>query len=346
MSAMCKVEGRYLTTDVQSNIYMLENRGYNVHVGRRFSVFLPMTLFNLSYIILIVKTFSMNKYQIKQITPNDSNFLAPLNDIDQPARRLWYIGELPERRPTVAIVGSRKPTDYGRAVSTQIVGELARRGVIIVSGLAVGHDGLAHRVCLDAGGTTVAVIGNGLNDIYPHRNQGLAEDILKSGGAIISEYPPEQPVLKHQFLERNRLISGLADIVVVIEAGERSGTLNTASHALSQGREVMAVPGNITSPLSIGCNKLIADGAAPVLSAQDIIDRLGIQDTSESPSRTIRFDSPDAQKIYDLVLAGEHDGDRLIEHTGLSAPEFTMAVSMLELNGYITALGGNQWVAR
>lgn len=288
----------------------------------------------------------MNEYQIKQITPNENSFLAPLNNIDHPARRLWYIGQLPERRPTVAIVGSRKPTAYGRAVSAQIVGGLARRGVIIVSGLAVGHDGLAHRTCLDAGGTTVAVIGNGLSDIYPHRNRDLAEDILKSGGAIISEYPPEQPVYKQQFLERNRLISGLADIVVVIEAGERSGTLNTASHALSQGREVMAVPGNITSPLSIGCNKLIADGAAPVLSAQDIIDRLDIQDAPEPSRREIHFDSPDAQKIYDLILAGEHDGDHLIEQADLSAPEFTMAISMLELNGYIAALGGNQWAAR
>lgn len=288
----------------------------------------------------------MQNFTINQIKPAENDFLAPLNDIDHSASRLWYIGTLPKRRPTVAIVGSRKPTAYGRAVSSQIVGELARHGVIIVSGLAVGHDGLAHRACLEAGGTTVAVIGNGLNDIYPHRNQGLAEDILKGGGAIISEYPPEQPVLRHQFLERNRLISGLADIVVVIEAGERSGTLNTASHALSQGREIMAVPGNITSPLSIGCNKLIADGAAPVLSAQDILDRLNIQDAPEPSHREIHFDSPGAQKVYDLILAGEHDGDRLIEQAKLSAPEFTMAISMLELNGYITALGGNQWAAR
>lgn len=288
----------------------------------------------------------MQNFTINQINPKTNDFLSPCSEIDKPAKNLWYLGQLPERHSTVAIVGSRKPTAYGRAVSAQIVSELARRGVIIVSGLAVGHDGLAHRACLDAGGTTVAVIGNGLGDIYPHRNRDLAEDILKSGGAIISEYPPEQPVYKQQFLERNRLISALADIVVVIEAGERSGTLNTASHALSQGREVMAVPGNITSPLSIGCNKLIADGAAPVLSAQDILDRLDIHDVPAPTSHKIRFDSPQAQQIYDLILAGEHDGDRLIEQCGLSAPEFTMAVSMLELNGYIAALGGNQWTVR
>ena len=173
---------------------------------------------------------------IKKIAPQDNEFLQRIADIDNPAKCLWYIGNLPDRRPTVAVVGSRKPTTYGRAVSQQIVSELARHDVIIVSGLAIGHDGLAHRACLDAGGATVAVIGNGLNDIYPHRNQGLARDIIDAGGAIISEYPPDAPVYPNHFLERNRLISALADVVVVIEACERSGTLNTASHALAQGR--------------------------------------------------------------------------------------------------------------
>lgn len=247
----------------------------------------------------------------------------------------------------MAVVGSRKPTAYGRAVSSRLVGELARRGVIIVSGLALGHDGLAHRACLEAGGTTVAVIGNGLNNIYPRTNQALAREIVQRGGAILSEYPPDQPVLRHQFLERNRLISGLADVVVVIEAGERSGTLNTASHALAQGREVMAVPGNITSPLSAGCNKLIAGGATPVLSARDVLDRLGLSEVKiKAAGHKIHFDSPEAQQIYDLILSGESDGDVMIEKLGFAASEFSMALSMLELNGYIIGLGGNKWAAR
>lgn len=285
---------------------------------------------------------------IKNIAPQENEFLQRIADIDNSAKCLWYVGNLPKRRPTVAVVGSRKPTTYGRAVSQQLVSELARRGVIIVSGLAIGHDGLAHRTCLDAGGTTVAVIGNGLNDIYPHRNQGLAQDIIAAGGAIISEYPPDAPVYPNHFLERNRLISALADVVVVIEAGERSGTLNTASHALAQGREVMAVPGNITSPLSRGCNKLIAEGAAPILSAQDILDTLNIHDDSQASvqtNRQIRFDSPDAQHIYDLIAAGHNDGDELSQLSQLSASELSIALTMLELNGYIKALGNNKFVS-
>ena len=285
---------------------------------------------------------------IKNIAPQDNEFLQRIADIDTPAKSLWYIGKLPERRPTVAVVGSRKPTTYGRAVSQQLVGELARHGIIIVSGLAIGHDGLAHRACLDAGGTTVAVIGNGLNDIYPHRNQGLAQDIIAAGGAIISEYPPDAPVYPSHFLERNRLISALADVVVVIEAGERSGTLNTASHALAQGREVMAVPGNITSPLSRGCNKLIAEGATPILSARDILDTLHIDDgaaTTQPTKRQIRFDSPESQRIYDLITDGHNDGDELEQLSHLSASELNIALTMLELNGYIKGVGGNKFIA-
>lgn len=282
--------------------------------------------------------------KINKIRPQDSDFLNRLSYIDKPPGNLWYLGEIPAKHPAVAIVGSRKPTNYGRMVNKQITSELARHGVIIVSGLAIGHDGLAHRACLDVGGTTIAVLGGGLNNIYPKSNSNLAQEIITSGGALISEYHPDSRIFPHQFLERNRIISGLADIVIVIEAGEKSGTLNTASHALAQGRDIMAVPGNINSPLSRGCNKLIAQGATPILDASDILNRLGIDPNSstERPD-TIRFDLPAAQLIYNTIKNGESDGDRIMEQTGLSTTDFTMAVTMLELNGYITAVGGNKW---
>ena len=289
---------------------------------------------------------------IKQILPRDNDFLQRTTVIDKPTKKLWYIGSIPPLTPTVAVVGSRKPTGYGRAVNARITGELARHGVVIVSGLAIGHDGLAHRACLDAGGTTVAVLGNGLAHIYPQTNRTLAQRIVQAGGALISEYPPEAPVLPHQFLERNRLISALADVVVVIEAGERSGTLNTASHALTQGKEVMAVPGNITSPLSTGCNRLIAQGAGPVLTAQDVLDHLPLAKAEDRPDHQteevtqVRFDSPDSQTIYDLIVQGESDGDRLLSKSGLSTSRFSLALTMLELNGYIIALGNNTWGKR
>lgn len=281
---------------------------------------------------------------IKQISPQESKFLQRTTVIDKPPKCLWYVGTIPEPLPTVAIVGSRKPTSYGREISGRLVSELAKHGVIIVSGLAIGHDALAHRACLEAGGKTVAVIGNGLENPHPHANHALAERIVENGGAIISEYPPDAPVYKENFLQRNRLISALADIVIVIEAGEHSGTLNTASHAIQQGKEVMAVPGNVTSPLSVGCNRLIAQGAAPILSSQDVLDHLGIRHELEEQKTTrIRFDSPESQKVYDLILSGEHDGDRLAKLSNLDAADFMAALTMLELNAYIQPLGGNQW---
>lgn len=282
---------------------------------------------------------------IKKLSPQEDEFLQFTSVIDNPPECLWYIGNLPKRRPTVAIVGSRKPTDYGKSVNISLTTDLARRGVIIVSGLAIGHDSIAHQTCLDAGGTTVAVIGNGLDSIYPKRNESLAERIVERGGAIISEYSPDTPVYPSHFLERNRLISALADVVIIIEAGERSGTLNTAAHALAQGKEIMAVPGNITSPLSRGCNRLIAQGATPILSPDDVLNALGIvkDDTGQKLATKINFDSPDAQSLYDLLHNGINDGDQLILKSGLAPADFSMAITMLELNGYIKATGNNKY---
>lgn len=282
---------------------------------------------------------------IKKLSPQENEFLQFTSVIDNPPKCLWYIGNLPKRRPTVAIVGSRKPTDYGKSVNISLTTELAHRDAIIVSGLAIGHDSIAHQACLDAGGTTVAVIGNGLDSIYPRRNERLAERIIESGGAIISEYSPDTPVYPSHFLERNRLISALADVVIIIEAGERSGTLNTAAHALAQGKEVMAVPGNITSPLSRGCNRLIAQGATPILSPDDVLDVLGLTKDSggSEVANQINFDSPDAQLLYDLLHSGINDGDQLILKSGLAPADFSMAITMLELNGYIKATGNNKY---
>lgn len=282
---------------------------------------------------------------IKKLSPQEDEFLQFTSVIDNPPECLWYIGNLPKRRPTVAIVGSRKPTDYGKSVNISLTTELARRGVIIVSGLAIGHDSIAHQACLDAGGTTVAVIGNGLDSIYPKRNERLAERIVERGGAIISEYSPDTPVYPSHFLERNRLISALADVVIIVEAGERSGTLNTAAHALAQGKEVMAVPGNITSPLSRGCNRLIAQGATPILSPNDVLDVLGLTNDNRGSevANQINFDSPDAQSLYDLLHNGINDGDQLILKSGLAPADFSMAITMLELNGYIKATGNNKY---
>ena len=197
--------------------------------------------------------------KINQISPLEHDFTEVLNTIALTPKTLYFRGKIPEnmskeRPKTVAIVGSRHNTRYGEEVAYHLAYELARRGVIVVSGLAYGIDSIGHRGCLDAGGTTVAILGTSIDNIYPKKHLSLAREIVEKNGAIISEYAPgDNPITKYSFLERNRLISGLSDVVVVVEAAEKSGSLNTATHALAQGKEVFAVPGNITSPYSFFC---------------------------------------------------------------------------------------------
>lgn len=256
------------------------------------------------------------------------------------------MGELPtERKPTVAIVGTRKPTTYGREVTHQLAYELASRGVVIVSGLALGVDGLAHRAALEAGGMTIAVLGNGLPGIYPATHRGLAKDILEGGGALISEYEPETPARSYYFLQRNRLVSGLADAIIITEAAARSGTLNTASHALDQGKDVFVVPGNITSPLSQGCNRLLKQGAMPVTEPKDVLDVIAPQ--LLQPQAMLPLGStPLESTIISLLQTGTRDGDELQRKSGVSASEFGQALTMMELTGTIRSLGANQWTLR
>lgn len=300
---------------------------------------------------------------INKVSTLTNEFLQRISIIDDNIKSLWCEGKIDQKwskMPTVAIVGSRKPTDYGRSVTLKLASALAARGVIIISGLALGHDALAARGALDAGGITVAVIGNGLNRIHPRSNQTLADEIITSGGAILSEYEPDYPVYKNNFLARNRLISALSDIVIIVEAGERSGTLNTAAHALTQGKELMAVPGNITSPLSVGCNRLIAQGATPIASAEDIIERLrqlyatrngkisdnflSIGHSQNDQSANVTSNNTDDEiKIIKAISDGLVEGDEILKASKLSVENYNVALTMLEINGQIKPLGANRW---
>ena len=246
--------------------------------------------------------------------------------------------------PVVSIVGSRKPTDYGKYVTQKLASQLVAQGVIVVSGLALGHDTLAHRGALDGGGITVAILGGGLDDISPRSNLSLAKQIIDHGGALISEYPPGAQTQSWSFLERNRIVSALSDVVIVVEAGNRSGTLNTAMHALDQGKELMAVPGNITSPLSVGCNRLIAQGATPVTSVDDVLEKLGMTAINENDSPLVQ--DPIQQKIIDSIAGGTVDGDIIMASTKLSTADFNQAVTMLEIAGVVRSLGANRWTLK
>src|SRR5690349_13682617 len=188
---------------------------------------------------------------INQFSPEESIFSQMTQPIAKLPKSLYLMGNLPKAKgPTVAIIGTRKPSAYGREVGYRLAYDLAKRGVVIVSGLALGMDAIAHKAALDAGGTTIAVMPGGLDRIYPATNTALGERIIANGGALISEYPAGEQIFPGNFIARNRIVAGIADGVLVVEAAIKSGTLHTASFALDYGRPVMAVPGEITNPMS------------------------------------------------------------------------------------------------
>ena len=280
------------------------------------------------------------------ISTDDHVFLQIIDTIASKPKTLYLVGALPtDRRPVVAIVGTRKPTYYGKEVTFKLAYELAKKGVIIVSGLALGIDAVAHKAALEAGGTTIAVLANGLDTIYPASHHKLAKDIVAAGGALVSEYPDGTAARDFQFLARNRIVSGLADAVIVTEAAARSGTLATVAHALDQNREVFAVPGNITSPMSAGPNRLIQQGAHPVTCADDILHIIAPNLLQTQTSLNLGS-NPAEILLIDLLQSGIRDGEKLHEASKLPTSEFSQTLTMLEIQGLIRGLGGNQWTTQ
>jgi DNA processing protein len=237
-------------------------------------------------------------------------------------------------RPCVAIVGARACSGYGRAVARTLAQELAAAGVIVVSGLARGVDGEAHRGALAGGGPTVAVLGCGVDRDYPAAHAELARRIRESG-AVVSEYGPSVEPAPWRFPARNRIIAGLSAATVVVEARERSGALITADFALEEGRDVLAVPGEITSSLSAGTNALLRLGASPLLAAADVLELLGI-DPSPPPAAP----AGDAAAVLDQLSEVPAAADELVRATGLAAGAVAAALTELELAGWIAQDGG------
>lgn len=281
-----------------------------------------------------------------KISPLSHPYLQILESIAVCPDTLYSIGVLPnERKISVAIVGTRKPSSYGKEVTQQLAYDLAKKGIVIISGLALGVDALAHKAALEAGGTTIAVLGNGLPKIYPSTNKALAEQIVKSGGAILSEYEEGTPPIGFRFLERNRIVSGLADAVIITEAASRSGTLNTAGHAIEQGKEVFVVPGNITSPLSAGCNALLRQGAIPVTKTEDILEVIA-PELLQSQTVLALGNTPAETAIITLLQSGVRDGEELQQKSKLAPHDYSSTLTMLEIDGVVRSLGANQWTLR
>ena len=313
-------------------------------------------------------------YKINQISPLEHDFTEVLGSIALMPKTLYFRGKLPKnvskngkqgRPKTVAIVGSRHNTKYGEEIAYNLAYKLAKEGVIVISGLAYGIDSIAHRGAVDAGGVTVAVLGNPIDKIHPTAHTSLAREIVEKDGAIISEYPPtdsktplapgefynengkRQIKYKTSFLYRNRLISGLSDIVVVIEAAEKSGSLNTATHALEQGKTVFAVPGNITSPYSQGCNKLIKQGAIPYTEPDDILHELLPEESIKKHRRRAQlnlFGDTDVEtKILQAIAEGFRSGEEIMNKTLLPPEVFNETITILEIKSRVRSLGANQW---
>lgn len=272
-------------------------------------------------------------------------FPETLKQMAKPPKQLYVAGTPLEellKLPRVAIVGSRDVTPYGKQVTLQLAGQLAEQGVVIISGLALGVDCLAHRAALDASGLAIGVLPCPIEKIVPVTNRRLGQEIVDNGGTLVSEYDAGTPPQKQYFIARNRLMSGLADVLLITEAAEKSGSLHTANFALQQGKDVLAVPGGIYSSGSVGTNNLIKSGAVPVTSYLDVLHALGLKD-HQAPAPKVRGRNAHEQTVLDLLLRGIISGETLLEKSKLSTIQFNQALTMLEIGGKIRPLGANQW---
>ncbi len=265
-----------------------------------------------------------------------------LQQLADPPAQLYIKGPLDTllQRPCLAIVGSRAVSPYGRQITVMLAEAAARAGIVIISGLALGIDSIAHRAALKVEGNTIAVLPGGLKRIYPAAHQRLAEQIVTSGGALVSEYSGTTSPMKHQFIARNRLIAGLADAVLITEAAERSGSLHTAQFALEDGKDVLVVPGNITSQGSKGVNNLIKVGATPVTNTDDLLSYFGAKQPVQI---TLVGDNQEEQAILDLLQRGITSGAELLVNSKLSVAQFNQTLTMLEITGLIKPLGNDHW---
>lgn len=298
---------------------------------------------------------TIEKSGIKWLTIFDENYPKLLKQIYDPPIVLYYKGEIDWDNPCIAVVGTRKITGYGRTVTEKFTKRFVEAGVIIVSGLARGVDGVAHKTAVFNRGKTIAVLGGGLNKIFPPENQSLAEEIINGHGAIISEFPPDSPSLPGNFPSRNRIISGLSLATLVTEAAQDSGSLITARLAVEQGRDVFAVPGPITSDLSRGPIELIREGAKIVYDPQEILDEMGMG-TVQSAKDTPRLRSgqevqsqnnltEDEKKILEYLQNESIHIDELGRMLNFPSPKISAMLLKMEISGLVQNLGGGLYTA-
>jgi DNA processing protein len=286
------------------------------------------------------------KKEIKILTWEDPDYPDKLMNIDQPPPVIYIRGSVkPEDRWAVAIVGTRRVTSYGRQVTEQVSTYLARNGLTVVSGLARGVDGVAHQTTLANNGRTIAVLGSGIDQIYPPEHRQLAEKIIENG-AVISDYHPGTPPDAGNFPPRNRIISGLSLATVVVEAGETSGALITATFAAEQGREVFAVPGQIYAPQSKGTNRLIREGAQPLLDPVDIMESLNLRKVDYYKQASLLLPGDELEtKLMEILNLEPVYIDEIQTKAGFPVEKVSAALTMLELKGMVKQVGGMTFMA-
>lgn len=279
------------------------------------------------------------------LTIKDQNYPARLREIGLPPPLLYLKGALGDNdRLAAAIVGTRRATQYGKSVAREIAYVLAGCGVTIVSGLARGIDGIAHQAAIDAGGRTIAVLGSGLDKIYPPEHRGLA-DKIEAQGSVISDYPLGTKPEGRNFPPRNRIISGLSLAVIVIEAGETSGALITADFSADQGRDVFAVPGDIYKPSSKGTNRLIQAGAHPLVKPEEVLEVLNLDLVSSQDDVAEQLPEDEIeQKVFQAISKQPIHVDELQARCSLPVSTVNAALAMLELKGRVKQVGGMNFV--
>lgn len=277
---------------------------------------------------------------------NDPCYPAVLKEIPQPPLALYGRGKTEcLTNIAVGLVGTRRPTAYGLEVTEKIAHDLAIAGITVVSGLALGVDGRAHEATIEARGTTIAVLGSGVDQysIFPPEHRGLARRITESMGTVISEYAPGTPATKDHFPQRNRLISGLSRGVVVVEAREKSGALITARLALEQNREVFAIPGSIFTATAQGPHRLIQEGAKLVTSAEDVLKEIGVEYTGEREQKVLDGFLGEYEQALLELLQEPLTVDVIREKTKIKTAAIVATLSMLELKGAVKNLGGDTY---
>ncbi len=283
---------------------------------------------------------SIQNRGISVLTWEDPDYPPLLKQIEAPPPVLYFIGKIPgPDAKFIAIVGTRRMTNYGRSMAEEISGFLAAHGVVIISGLARGIDGIAHQAALDRNGRTVAVLGSGVDVIYPPEHRLLASKI-RINGALISDYPPGTPPDRMNFPPRNRIISGMSSGCIVVEAGEKSGSLITARFAAEQGREVFVLPGNFNAPQSQGTNRLIRDGARPLCEKEELLEFIQswqFTNPIQMPKQAqMSFEDPQEKEILSLIDIEALHIDEISRYSNIPAGRVASMLVMLELKGFVT----------